>query len=179
MPAAGRPEPPPGIWRQLDDIGRAAFPAASTAILMILAAAPLGVPGVVAAVALPCVFFWSVFRPAAMPPPAAFGLGLLMDLLAVGPLGIGILILLVTHGLALRWRGFLVRQSFLLVWLVFCTLAAGVGVLGFVLYALLTWRMPPLVPGLHQFVLTAGLYPTLAFLLTRVHEALRRAEEAA
>ena len=39
---------------------------------MILSLAPFGVPGQAAllpAVALTCVWFWSLYRPAAMPPP--------------------------------------------------------------------------------------------------------------
>ena len=47
-------------------------------------AAPFGVPGqaeLQASVALACVFFWSLFRPASMPPPWCSLLGLLADLL--------------------------------------------------------------------------------------------------
>ncbi len=174
----GRPEPPPGLLRRVDAIARGAFPTASTALLLILAAAPTMVPAAVPAVALPCVFFWSVFRPAALPPPAVFGLGLLQDLLTMAPVGAGVFVLLVAHGLAARWRPFLARRSFLAVWLVYCGFAIGAAGLGWVLQALLGWRLPPLPPGLAQVGLTAGLYPCLAYLLTRAHEAMRRAESA-
>ena len=46
-----------------------------------------------------------------MPPPVVFVLGLLLDLLGYLPLGVGVLMLLVVHGLALRWRRFLVRAG--------------------------------------------------------------------
>ena len=105
----GRPEPAPGLLRRIDALARAAFPATFTALMLVLAATPVGLPGLVSAVALPCVFFWSVFRPATLPPPAVFGLGLLQDLLTAGPPGVGVLILLLAHGLAARWRRFLVR----------------------------------------------------------------------
>jgi rod shape-determining protein MreD len=49
-------------------------------------------------VTLPCVVFWSVFRPGAMSPPVVFLLGLLLDLLTLAPLGTGVLTLLVAHG---------------------------------------------------------------------------------
>jgi rod shape-determining protein MreD len=176
---AGRPEPSPGLLRRLDALGRAGFPAASTALLLILAAAPVGLPGLVPAVALPCVFFWSVFRPAAIPPPAAFGLGMLQDLLTLAPLGSGVVILLLVHGLAVHWRRFLARQSFLFVWLTFCGFAAGAAGLGFLLQAVLGWRMPAPTSGLLELALTIGLYPALALLLTRAHGAMRRAEETA
>ena len=73
------------------------------------------------------------------------------------------LTLLVVHGLAFRWRRFLARQSFLVVWLVFCAFAAGAAALGWMLHGLLAWRLPPAAPGLHQALLAAGLYPILAW----------------
>jgi len=174
----GRPAPNPSLLRRVDALARAATPMALTVALLVLAAMPDGLPGCVAAVALPCVFFWSVFRPAAMPPPVVFGLGLLQDLLSAAPIGTGVLALLIVHGLAMRWRRFLARQSFLAVWMAFCGFAAGAAALVFVLSVLLAWRELPLVPGLVQFGLTAGLYPPLAHVLIRVHEAMRRAESA-
>ena len=49
----------------------------------------------------------------------------------IGPrqvLALIVLVLLVVHGFALRWRRVLVRQGFLLVWLVFLAVAAGAAV---------------------------------------------------
>jgi len=175
----GRPAPSSGLLRQVDALARAAFPASSTALVMVLAAVPAGLlPGLVPATALPGVVFWSIFRPAALPPPAVFGLGLLQDLLTAAPLGSGVLTLLVVYGFATRWRPFLARQSFLAVWLFYCAIAAGAAALGWVLQAALGWRLPPTGPGLYQVMLTAGLYPTLAAALTWVHEAMSRAESA-
>jgi len=174
----GRPAPRPGLLRQIDALARTLLPGALTAVLLVLAPVAAGVPGAVPAVALPCVFFWSVFRPAAMPPPAAFVLGLLQDLLTLAPFGTGMLTLLLAHGLAVRWRGFLARQPFLVVWVVFAGFAAGAAGLGWVLQAVLGWQLPPAAPGMTQAALTAGLYPPMAFGLTRLHGAMRRAESA-
>lgn len=165
--------------RRLDAWGRAVLPGALAAALMVLAAAPTGLPSTLPAVALGCVFFWSVFRPGAMPPPLCFGIGLLQDLLGFAPLGIGILTLLVVHGAVLRLRRFLARQPFLLVWLVFAGFAAGVAGGGYLLQAALGWRLPPLAPGLVQWGLSTGLYPALAAMLTCLHKAMQRAEELA
>jgi rod shape-determining protein MreD len=175
----GRPQPATGLLRRLDALGRAAFPAAVTALLMVLTSTPVGLPSALPAVALACVFFWSVFRPAAMSPPLCFAIGLLQDLLAFAPLGIGILTLLIVHGLALRFRRFLARQSFLMVWLAYCAFAVGAAALGFVLQAALSWRLPPVAPAVVQFALSAGFYPAIAALLTRLHKAMRRAEDLA
>jgi rod shape-determining protein MreD len=174
----GHPEPPPGLVRRLDAALRAALPTIGTAGLMVLAAGPTGVPAMVPAVTLPPVFFWSVFRPAAMPPPAVFLLGLLLDLLTLAPLGSGVVTLLVAHGLAVGWRRFLARQGALFVWLAFCGFAAGAAALGYLLTAILAFALPPVAPAVHQAALTAGLYPAFAFLLGRLHQLMRRAEEA-
>ncbi|MBL6457284.1 rod shape-determining protein MreD [Belnapia sp. T6] len=175
----GRPAPATGLLRRLDALGRAAFPTAAAALLMVLAAVPTGLPGLVPATALPCVFFWSVFRPATLPPPAVFGLGLLQDLLTFAPVGSGVLTLLVVGGLATRWRRFLIRHSFLAVWLAYCGMALGAAALGWLLQTVLGWRLLPTAPGLYEVLLTAGLYPCLAGFLTWMHLGMTEAEAAA
>lgn len=163
----------------MEALGRALFPAVSTAILMILAAAPVGLPSMVEAVALPCVFFWSIFRPAAMSAPAAFALGMLEDLLTMAPFGTGVLILLMLHALALRFRGVIARQTFLVVWLIFCCFAIGAAALEWLLQALLALTLLPVTPAALLCVIAAGLYPGISLLLTRVHESMRDAEALA
>ena len=173
--------PRPTLWRQLDAASRAAFPAAFTALLLLLLAAPLRLPGqaqLQPAAALACVFFWSLFRPASMPPAAVFLLGLLSDLLGLEPPGINVLTLLIAHGLAVRWRRVLAGQGFLLVWLAFVAVAAGAAALEWALTSLLTFRLLPGSPGVFQFLLTAGLYPALAVLFTRAYRGLANPDAA-
>lgn len=175
-PQPGRPAPAPGFRRRVEAFGRALFPAVSTAIIMILAAAPVGLPSTVEAVALPCVFFWSVFRPSAMSPFAVFALGLLQDLLVMAPFGTSILVLLLVHGVAFRFRHFIARQGFPIVWLVFCVFSLGAAALDWVLQALLSLSLPPLAPAGLLSVVAVGFYPVLALGMTRVHRAMRDAE---
>ena len=113
-----------------------------------------------------------------MPPPVVFLIGLLFDLLGYLPLGVGALTLLAVHGLALRWRRLLTRQGFLSVWLAFAAFAAGAAALGWVLTALLSFRLLPLGPALFQAVLTAALYPALAVLFIRAHRSVADPERA-
>ena len=160
---------------------RFAFPAASTALLLLITAAPLGLPGQAEAqivVALSAVYFWSLFRPASMPPPVVFLLGVLVDLLGFAPVGVGVLSLLIVHGLALRWRRLLVRQGFVMVWLVFAAVAAAASVLQWALTSLLTFSLLPPGPAVFQAELAAGLYPTLAVLMTRAHQSLADPRQA-
>jgi rod shape-determining protein MreD len=167
--------PRQSLWRRLDASARWSFPASSTAVALMLTAAPLGLPGqaeLQASIALASVFFWSLFRPASMPPPVVFLLGLFADLLDYAPPGIGVLTLLIVHGLALRWRPMLVRQGFLLVWLSFVGVAAGASVLQWALNSVLVFRLLPPGPGAFQAAIAAGVYPALAVLLTRAHQTL-------
>ncbi len=167
--------PRPTLWRQLDAASRAAFPAAITVLMLLATTFPLGLPGQAQwqqAAALACVFFWSLFRPASMPPGAVFAIGLLADLLGLSPAGTSLLVLLVAHGLAVRWRRVLVRQSFVLVWLAFVGVAAGAALLQWALVCALTFQLFSPAPAVFQWALTAGLYPLLATLFTRAHRGL-------
>lgn len=176
----GRKEPPPGLLHRLDALGRASLPGVATAGLMVLAAAPpAGLPGAVAAVCLPAVFFWSAFHPAAMPAPVVFALGLLQDLLGLAPLGTGVLTLLLVHGAVTRWRRPIARQTFLAVWVLYCAAAGAAAALGWALQFLLTLRLPALTPAWHQFLLTIGLYPLLAWPMGWLHRTVVRVEEEA
>lgn len=167
--------PRPSLWRRLDAMGRAAFPASITALILLAASAPFGVPAQAQwqpAAALACIFFWSLYRPASMPPAAVFVLGLLADLLGLAPVGASVLVLLLVHGCAVTWRRTLTRQGFLMVWLVFVAVAAGAAALQWGLTCALTFRVFPPGPALFQFALSAGLYPLLAVLFIQAHRGL-------
>jgi rod shape-determining protein MreD len=173
--------PRQSLGRRLDIAARWSFPASSTALMLLAASAPIGLPGhaeLQGAVALACVFFWSLFRPAAMPPVVVFAIGLLVDLLGYAPPGVAVFTSLLVHGLAMRWRRTLVRQGFLLVWLVFAAVAAGAAALAWALTCALTFRLLPPVPACVQVVFAAGLYPALATWLTRAHHSLAAPERA-
>jgi rod shape-determining protein MreD len=173
--------PRPTLGRRLDMAARIGFPAASTALMLILTAAPLGLPGqaeLQSALALGCVFFWSLFRPASMPPVLVFALGLLADLLDYAPPGVGVLSLLLVHGVALRWRRGMVRQGFLQVWMMFVAVAIVSAGLEWALTSLLSFRLFPPGPGVFQAAISAGIYPALAVLLTYAHQTLADPDHA-
>lgn len=175
------PDQTPGIrpratlGRRLDIAARHAFPVSCTIVLMLLTATPFGFADqavLLPAVALACVYFWSLVRPAAMPPAAVFLIGLLFDLLGYWPLGVGPLTLLVVHGLTLRWRRVLTAQGFVSGWLAFAMFAAGAAALGWVLTALLSFRLLPFGAALLEALLAAALYPALAMPLIRAHRTI-------
>jgi rod shape-determining protein MreD len=165
----------------LDVASRHAFPGVQTAAVLLLLSAPLGLPGqaqLQPAWAMACVYFWSLYRPAAMPAMLVFALGLLLDLLAQGPIGIQVLVLLLIHATALRTRRALTRAGFAMVWLVFAGVAAAAAAAEWLLVCLLTWRLVPPWPGFFELGLAAGLYPLLAVYLIGLHRGRAAPEQA-
>ncbi len=173
--------PTPTLGSRLDAAGRAAFPAASTALALLLISAPLGLPAAAEirlAVAFTCVFFWSVFRPAALPPSVVFVLGLLCDLLGQAPLGLSVLVLLAMQGIALKLRRILERQGFVRVWIAFASCAASASVATWAGSMVLTTSVLPAMPAIATAMMATGLYPVLAFPLARAHRTLAEPQHA-
>jgi rod shape-determining protein MreD len=86
--------------------------------------------------------------------------------------------MLIVHGLALRWRRGLVRQGFMVVWLVFAAVSVGAAAMTWTLTSLLTFRLFPPGSAFFQAALGAGLYPPLAVILTWAHQTLAEPERA-
>lgn len=173
--------PRPSFWRRLDIASRRGTPVAIAVLLLLLLAAPLGLRGqseMRGAVTLACVYFWSLFRPASMTPPLVFALGIVVDLLGYGPMGVSVLTLLLAHGTASRIRRVLVRQGFLLVWLSFAAVALLAATLQWALSSLLTFRLLPIDGAAFQAALSVGLYPALATLLGWTHQTLAEPDNA-
>ncbi len=169
------------LWHLLDVAARQAFPVALTITVLLLLSTPIGIAGqaqLQPAWVLASVYFWSLFRPASLPAPAVFAIGLLLDLLAQGPIGVSVLILLLAHATALRLRRVLVRQGFASVWLVFLLFAATAATLEWLLVSILTWHALSFWPALFEFGVAAGAYPILATLLTHAHRGIAAPERA-
>jgi rod shape-determining protein MreD len=169
------------IGHRLDMAARTIFPMALTVLVLLLLSMPLELPGqaeMQPAWALASVYFWSLYRPASMPGGGVFAVGLLLDLLAQGPLGVGVLILLLTQAATLRWRRVLTRQGFAMVWLAFFAAAAAAAALEWFLVSIMIWRVLPLAPALFQWGMSVGFYPLLAVLLIRAHRTLAAPEQA-
>lgn len=173
-----RPPRPRGFWQRLDQVSRDLAPAALAVVLVLAMGIPLGLPaqhGVMPVPAIAAVYFWTLYRPALMPPLAVFLLGVLSDLLTGAPLGLHPLLLLLLHAVVLTQRRVLARQSFLLVWVVFATFASTTLGLGWALRTLLAFQLLPVEPALYELALTVAIYPALSWLFVRVERGLAAA----
>jgi rod shape-determining protein MreD len=160
---------------------RASFPATCTVLLMLLAAVPFGFAGqaaLIPAVATISVYFWTLFRPASMPPVVVFPIGLLLDLLGYLPIGVGVICLLAVHGFAFRWQRFLARQSFSVIWLAFAGFAICGSALAWAFASLLGLRLLPLSSAALQAAVAIALYPAVAVLFIRAHRSIAAPEQA-
>lgn len=169
------------MGHRLDVAARYAFPVALTTLVLLLLSLPLGLPGqaqMQPAWALASVYFWSLFRPASLPAPSVFLIGLLLDLLAQGPIGVEVLILLLTQAGAISSRRFLTRQGFAVVWLAFIGFAVVATATEWFLISFISWRLLPMAPGIFECALAIGAYPLLATLLTRAHRSVAAPELA-
>lgn len=161
---------------RLDGMARASFPAASTVLLMLLAAAPFGLP--MQAVLLPgltlsSIWFWSLYRPRSLPPPIVFLIGLFFDLLAYSPLGVGVLTLLVLYAVGLRLRPMLVAQGFAVTWLAFVGVTAGAVLFGWAAGSVLQYRLLPRAPAFLELGVTTAIFPALRALFIRAEGPAR------
>lgn len=173
--------PHQGLWHFLDTAARYALPGGQTVAVMLVLAAPIGLPGqapLQTAWVQASVFFWTLYRPASMPALSVFAIGLLFDLLNQGPLGVQVLLLLLIHAVTLRARRVLTRSGFATVWLAFSLASACAAAAEWILVCLLFWRFLAPWPGLVECALAIGFYPFLAYYLIALHRGFAAPERA-
>lgn len=159
------------LLRQASRRIRALLPILSSVALVMLGLLPIGLPHfdtVAPSFALMAVFYWSIFRSDLMTMVGAFLIGLLLDLLTGGPLGLNALILVIIHELGVSQRRVFLGSSFLVNWTAFALVIGAVAPLSWALISLLHWRLLPTAPVLAQVLLSLGLYPGVYWVLSRL-----------
>lgn len=152
-----------------------------TVLLLLVLAAPFGVPGQSAlrsAVALICVFFWSLVRPASLPGYAVLMLGLVIDLTGVSMFGLATLTLLGVYSVVRRWLGEWESLGPLVAWLAFMAVAAGAVAWDWLMICVVHWRVVPVLSASFEWALAAGLYPAVAALFSLANRGIAAPERA-
>lgn len=117
--------------------------------------------------ALVPAFVWALGKPSAAPPFALLILGLALDLLWGGAIGVWPCALLAAYALTLSARRILAGQEFIALWGAFALACAGAFVVGFLLVALRAGHAPNLVGVGLQFLASAAMFPFAWRLLER------------
>ncbi|HEY5106253.1 MAG TPA: hypothetical protein VII73_05700 [Caulobacteraceae bacterium] len=121
--------------------------------------------------ALVPAFAWAMIRPSILPPFALLGLGVFLDILWGGPIGLWPICLLSTYAPALAARRFLAGQGYGVLWVAYgaaCAAALGVGV---VVTMARTGAPPGLIGVLWQYLVTAAMFPFAHRLIERYEDA--------
>jgi rod shape-determining protein MreD len=164
----------PGGTQRLDPLIWLGLPLLAVIIPTVLLAAPirifgLGLPEPVFALVL--AFAWPAIRPSMFAPFLLVLLGLFLDLLWGGPLGLWPLALAVVYGLVLAIRPTLTGRDGVFMWVwyaVACLLAFGVGA---VVTLVKDDHAPSLISLFWQYSVTVLLYPFADRLIERFEDA--------
>jgi rod shape-determining protein MreD len=121
--------------------------------------------------ALVPAFAWGMIRPSILPPFALLALGLYLDLLWGGPLGLWPLALLAAYAPVLFARAFLIAQGFWGLWAWYAVACAAALATGLVLMSLRAAIVPNLAGVGWQLVATVALFPFANRLIERYEDA--------
>jgi rod shape-determining protein MreD len=167
------------VWQRIDVIARKSTPFTITLFLIILSIVPTHLPGfarVAPMLAVMAIYHWTLYRPELLPAVALFFLGLLQDSLSGTPLGVNVLVFLTVYGVVLTQRRFFAGKSFFVTWLGFVLVAAGATLEGWLLVSAFHVTLIETTAVLYCYVLTAGTFPLLAWMLIRWQQAFLRFE---
>lgn len=167
----------PAFWQKLDAVARALFPAFSVFVLLLINLLPISVPflaSISPSLPLMAVFYWSVNRPDLMTGISAFLLGLAQDLLLGLPLGVSSLVLLLVQAGSASQGRFFHNKPFSIMWGGFILVSIPALFLHWLLVSALIGALLPLKNLLASYALTAGLFPIVAWVLSKAQNSLLR-----
>jgi rod shape-determining protein MreD len=104
-------------------------------------------------------FAWAVIRPSVLAPFAVLVMGLFLDLLWGGPIGLWALCLLVAYGISLAGRSMMAGQSRAILWGWYGMVTGAAMLLGYLVVMLDVKSTPGVAPLAWQFLATIVLYP--------------------
>lgn len=164
----------PNVRRMLR-LSRLAVPIALIGFLVVFSVVPLRLPHYTAVApnwVLAATFFFAARHDMLVPAWAAFGLGLLFDVLAGGPLGLSALVLLLVREAGSFLAEVLRGRPFLFEWMCFGMTALAAQLLGVALATALAGALVALPTVVLQLMLTVLVYPAMVLALGLVSRAL-------
>ncbi len=143
------------------------------ALLMLL---PLGTT--TASYAMPnlvliVIFYWAYTRPLQMPLGGVALIGLFLDLWLAVPLGLNMLLAILTRIFVLAQLRHLRGRSSFVQWAIFAIMIAGLSIIAWFAVSFIFREFISFVPVLKQALLTIFVYPVVAMVLGRIRQSLR------
>lgn len=163
------------IWTKILTLLKFSSPGYIAIILVIIGAFNFQIPGLAKFVplfALMTIFYWCAYWPDLMPKWFVFLLGLFQDAIYGTPIGITPLLLIITWWVIVSGRKHLVKEPFIVIWLMFALVVT--------LYVISNWLLNSIYAGellysntmWMQCVLTIVIYPVIHKLFNYIHERL-------
>ncbi len=150
-------------------------PMAVTFFLAILMLLPLG--SGVANIAMPhlamiSAFYWLVARPLLMPYGACAAIGLCLDLWLHVPLGLNMVLLLLTRLFVVNQIKHFRGRNRAVHWVVFSVMSLGLYSLSWLIMSAINGMLWPVQPLVLQWLVTAFSYAPLGFILGRLRRSI-------
>lgn len=165
----------PTIWYRLDEAVRYAAPAAVLLFIVMLSVIPLGAASygpVAPMLALPALFHWAVHRPGMLPSSVVFATGLLQDVLTAAPIGLNAFLFLAFFTIVAGQRRHLLGRPFIVLWCGFLVVLIPTVLIEWLGYSVLFGNVMPIGPVAFRVLITAAIFPVLAWLLIQVQRGL-------
>lgn len=161
--------------QKIDHFARMMLPTICTLLLLLLSLLQIGLAGLArfpVDVCLISIYYWTVFRPTAMPFWVVFALGVIRDALMGAPLGISSLTFILFRLIVLSQQRFLVKEAFWATWLGFGLVLVPVFTFQWLLTSAYVRSLLPVTDLFMQWVFTFGLYPLLHIVFNALYRFL-------
>ena len=149
-------------------------------LCVLIGVAPSGINGIDAAgpaLTLMLVYFWTIFQPNLLPPPAVFIIGLLQDTLSGAPIGLGTLVLLGVQQFVAHERRVFTARTFGIAWFGFGMVAVAATAIGWLLGTIHAGQMLMIRPFVMQVLFSVTLYPLVSWVFGQIVRGLKSLEE--
>lgn len=107
------------------------------------------------------IYFWVIFRPNLMPLPLVFLLGILLDILSGGLVGLNTFCFMLVALLVNSQRRFLLGQSWQVIWAGFFVAVLMFQSVQIIAYSLARWQVPSIGQAVASVVVSVLAYPLL------------------
>lgn len=147
-------------------------PAVISLVLIIFSATNFQLPGLdsfVPLFAFMTIFYWAIYNPSLMPAWFVFVLGIFQDFIYGTPFGVASFVNLLLWWLAVSQRKYLIKERFIVFWLVFSVISLLFCLITSVLFSIYYQKFVLSNDIIMQWLFSAFIYPFLHKLFNVIH----------